>query len=80
MASPGMRLGLWSVVVAHIVFSISYVAIIVRARLAGMDPALEEAGADLGAAPAQVFLRVTLPLLVPGIIAFRLAGLHAFAG
>lgn len=63
------RLSLWTIVIAHIVFSVSYVAIIVRARLAGIDQTLEEAAADLGASPIAAFFRVTLPLLMPGIIA-----------
>lgn len=71
----GLRLGLWSVVAAHVVFSVPYVAIVVRSRLAGMDRSLEEAAADLGASPAQAFRRVTLPQLMPGVIA---AGLLVF--
>lgn len=62
------RLGLWSVIVAHVAFSIPYVAIVVRARLAGFDRSLEEASMDLGAGPIQTFFRVTLPLLLPGIV------------
>src|SRR5262249_52981334 len=50
----------------------SYVAIVVRARLAGIDPALEEAARDLGAGPISTFFRVTLPLILPGIIAAAL--------
>jgi spermidine/putrescine transport system permease protein len=63
------RLSLWTVVIAHIVFSISYVAIVVRARLSGFDRSLEEAALDLGARPLQTFWRVTLPLIAPGIVA-----------
>jgi spermidine/putrescine transport system permease protein len=63
------RLSLWTVVIAHIVFSISYVAIVVRARLSGFDRSLEEAALDLGARPVQTFWRVTLPLIAPGIVA-----------
>jgi spermidine/putrescine transport system permease protein len=68
----GMRLSLWTVVIAHVVFSISYVAIVVRARLSGLDPSLEEAARDLGAGPFETFRRVTLPLLLPGIAASAL--------
>lgn len=63
------RLGLTTVILAHIAFSISYVAIVVRARMAGFDRSLEEASMDLGAGPFQTFWRVTLPVLLPGILA-----------
>jgi spermidine/putrescine transport system permease protein len=64
----GFRLSLTTVVIAHVVFSISYVAIVVRARLSGFDRSLEEAALDLGARPVQTFFRVTLPLILPGIV------------
>jgi spermidine/putrescine transport system permease protein len=64
----GLRLSLLTVVIAHVVFSISYVAIVVRARLSGFDRSLEEAALDLGARPRQTFWRVTLPLILPGIV------------
>ena len=67
-----MRLSLWTVVIAHVVFSVSYVAIVVRARLSGLDPSLEEAARDLGAGPFETFRRVTLPLILPGIVASAL--------
>lgn len=67
-----MRLSLWTVVIAHVVFCVSYVAIVVRARLAGLDPSLEEAARDLGAGPFETFRRVTLPLILPGVIASAL--------
>jgi spermidine/putrescine transport system permease protein len=67
-----LRLSLWTVVIAHVVFSVSYVALVVRARLAGLDPALEEAARDLGAGPFETFRRVTLPLALPGIVASAL--------
>jgi spermidine/putrescine transport system permease protein len=63
------RLSLWTVVIAHVVFCVSYVAIVVRARLSGFDRSLEEAALDLGARPLQTFWRVTLPLITPGIVA-----------
>lgn len=64
----GLRLSLTTVVLAHVVFSVSYVAIVVRARLSGFDRSLEEAALDLGARPVQTFWRVTLPLILPGIV------------
>jgi spermidine/putrescine transport system permease protein len=64
-----LRLSLGTVVIAHVGFCLSYVAIVVRARLAGFDRALEEAAADLGAPAWDVFRRVTLPLIAPGILA-----------
>ena len=67
-----LHLSLWTVVIAHVVFSVSYVAIVVRARLAGLDPALEEAARDLGANSFETFRRVTLPLAAPGILASAL--------
>jgi len=69
-------LGFWTIVIAHIMFSLSYVVVTVKARLAGMDPTLEKAAADLYATPLQTFRRVTLPLVLPGILA---AALLAFA-
>ena len=68
----GVERGLWTIIVAHIMFCISFVVVTVRARVASLDPALEEAGRDLYASPAQVFWRVTLPLLMPGILAAAL--------
>jgi spermidine/putrescine transport system permease protein len=67
--AAAFRLSLATVVIAHIVFCISYVAIVVRARLSGFDRSLEEAALDLGARPLQTFWRVTLPLIAPGIVA-----------
>jgi spermidine/putrescine transport system permease protein len=64
-----LRLSLLTVLIAHVVFSISYVAVVVRARLAGLDPALPEAARDLGAGAWEVLRRVTLPLALPGIAA-----------
>lgn len=61
------RLGMHTVVLAHVMFSVVYVVTVVLARLRTMDPSLEEAAMDLGASPWQAFRRVTLPLLAPGI-------------
>jgi len=62
-------LGLASVALAHIAFCIGFVAIVVRARLAGMDESLTEAARDCGATPWNAFRHVTLPLIMPGVIA-----------
>ena len=64
-----LTLGLWSIALAHIAFCIGFVAIVVRARLAGMDDSLVEAARDLGATPFRAFRLVTLPLIMPGVIA-----------
>ena len=62
-------LSLLTVILAHTTFCIGFVAIVVRARLAGMDDGIFEAARDLGATPWQTFRRVTLPLIMPGVIA-----------
>jgi len=62
-------LGLVSVMLAHIAFCIGFVAIVVRSRLAGMDESLTEAARDCGATPLEAFRYVTLPLIMPGVIA-----------
>lgn len=62
-----LALGFGTIIIAHVAFNISYVAIVVRARLAGMDRTLEEAAQDLGATPWQSFYHITLPLISPGI-------------
>jgi spermidine/putrescine transport system permease protein len=64
-----LTLGLVSVALAHIAFCIGFVAIVVRARLSGMDESLVEAARDCGASPVQAFTHVTLPLIMPGVIA-----------
>ena len=62
-------LGLLSVALAHIAFCVGFVAIVVRARLAGMDESLTEAARDCGATPWLAFRHGTLPLIMPGVIA-----------
>jgi spermidine/putrescine transport system permease protein len=74
-ASP-FKLGFWTIAIAHIMFDISFVVVTVKARLQGLDPRLEQAAMDLYATPAQTLRRVTLPLVMPGIVA---AALLAFA-
>jgi spermidine/putrescine transport system permease protein len=65
----GVTLGLHSVLLAHVVFSTAFVAAVVRARLGHVDRSLEEASRDLGATQTTTFLRITLPSLLPGVIA-----------
>jgi len=67
--------GLWKIMVAHVVFNASVVALIVRARFVGMGQTHEEASYDLGAGPVKTFIQVTLPRLAPAILA---GGLLAF--
>lgn len=64
-----LELGLMTVIIAHIGFCMGFVAIVVRARMAGMDDSLVEAARDLGASPLKAFRLVTLPQIMPGIIA-----------
>lgn len=64
-----LTLGLLSVLIAHITFCVGFVAIVVRARLAGMDESIFEAARDLGATPWQTFRLVTFPLIMPAVIA-----------
>ncbi len=64
-----LTLGLASIMLAHITFSIGFVAVVVRARLAGMDKSMFEAARDLGATPWQTFRYVTFPLILPGVVA-----------
>ena len=63
-----VQLGFTTVTIAHVTFCFPFVMIAVRARLAGLDPALEEAAMDLGATPFQAFVRVIVPYLMPAIV------------
>ena len=72
----GVALGFTTLLIAHVMFSISFVVVVVRSRLIGFDRSIEEAAADLGASPLQTFRYITLPLLAPGVLA---AALLAFA-
>jgi spermidine/putrescine transport system permease protein len=65
----GTALGFWTIVLAHIMFCISFVVVTVRARLVGFDRHVEEAAMDLGANEYVTFFKVTLPLIAPGILA-----------
>lgn len=70
--TAGIPKGMGTIILAHAMFCLSFVVVTVRARVASLDPALEEAGRDLYGSPAQVFWRVTFPLLLPGIVAAAL--------
>lgn len=65
----GWATGYTTIVLAHIAFQVSFIAMTVRARVRGFDWTLEDASMDLGASPTRTFFRVTLPLIVPGIVA-----------
>lgn len=69
-------LGFWTVFIAHVMFCISFVVVTVKARLASLDPRLEQAAMDLYASEREAFRRITLPLVMPGIAA---AALLAFS-
>jgi len=61
--------GYWTIVIAHITFSMAYVAVVVQARLVSFDGSIEEAALDLGASPLRAFFEITLPLIAPALIA-----------
>jgi len=65
----GIRLGLLTIALSHIAFCIPFVALVVRARLHGFDKSIEEAAMDLGANEITTFWRVTLPTIMPGVMA-----------
>ncbi|MBD2151776.1 ABC transporter permease [Pseudanabaena sp. FACHB-1277] len=67
-AAIKLPLSLATIVIAHIVFCLAYVTVVVSSRLSNIDPKLEEAALDLGATPIQAFTRVLLPQLLPGIV------------
>jgi len=69
LAYIAIPLSIGTVIAAHVVFCIAYIAIVVSTRLANLNPFLEEAALDLGATPVQAFVKVLLPQLLPGIIA-----------
>jgi putrescine transport system permease protein len=60
--------GIATITIAHITFTMAYVTVVVQSRLAGFDDSLEEAALDLGARPAKVFFRITVPLILPAIL------------
>ena len=81
---PGCPTSAWAwgwatVIVSHIAFSVPFVTLTVRTRLHSFDQSVEEAAADLGANEWTTFRRVTFPLIAPGVLAGRDAGVHAVA-
>ncbi len=69
LAAFAIPLSIWTIVAAHVVFCLAYIALVVSFRLTNLDPHLEEAALDLGATPVQAFLKVLLPQLMPAIVA-----------
>lgn len=67
LVSVGISLSIWTIIAAHIVFCLAYIAVVVSTRLTGLNPHLEEAALDLGATPFQAFVKVLLPQLMPAI-------------
>jgi spermidine/putrescine transport system permease protein len=65
----GAPRGYWTIVIAHVMFSLAFVAVTVRARVVGLDPSIEEAAQDLGADSFTRFRLVTLPMIMPGVMA-----------
>ncbi len=72
--------GVLTITIAHITFAMAYVTVVVQSRLAGFDDSLEEAALDLGARPAKVFFRITLPLILPADRVRLAARVHAVLG
>ena len=68
MQKLGIPLGLWAIIVGHVVFNSAYATVIIQARFATLGMSLEQAAADLGASPWRVFRRVTMPLLRPAVL------------
>ncbi len=73
--SLAFPMGFWTILIAHITFNLAYAVVTLRARLSGMGTAYEQAAGDLGARPLGGFFRITLPLLMPGIVASFLLAL-----
>jgi spermidine/putrescine transport system permease protein len=73
--NQGVSRGFWTIVIAHTMFCLSFVALTVKARLRGLDWSLEDAAADLGSPPLRTFFTITFPLIVPGISAAFLLSL-----
>ncbi|MEI7546765.1 MAG: ABC transporter permease [Actinomycetota bacterium] len=67
--NEGVSRGFWTIVIAHTMFCVSFVALTVKARIRGIDWSLEDAAADLGSGPLRTFRKITLPIITPGIAA-----------
>jgi spermidine/putrescine transport system permease protein len=67
--NQGVNRGFWTIVIAHTMFCVSFVALTVKARIRGLDWSLEDAAADLGSPPLRTFYKITMPMIVPGIAA-----------
>ncbi|MBH0238276.1 ABC transporter permease [Methylobrevis albus] len=65
----GLARGFWTVIIAHVTFAMCYVAVVVQSRLVTFDQSMEEAAQDLGCPPVKTFFQITLPLILPGVIA-----------
>ena len=74
--AANIQRGYLTILLAHVMFSIAFVVVTVRARMSGLDPALEEAARDLGAGPITTFFRITVPMIMPGMLS---GGLLVFA-
>ncbi|KZM51655.1 ABC transporter permease [Labrenzia sp. OB1] len=61
--------GFWTVILAHTTFAMCYVAVVVQSRLVGFDKSIEEAAEDLGCPPVKTFFQITLPIILPGVVA-----------
>ena len=72
-----LTFGMLTLVIAHTTFCVPYIFMTVRARLAGMEPQIEEAARDLGASEAQVFFDITLPAILPAILSGALLSFAA---
>lgn len=73
--NQGVSRGFWTIVVAHTMFCISFVALTVKARIRGLDWSLEDAAADLGSPPMRTFFKITMPMILPGVAAAFLLSL-----
>ncbi|MEM9205267.1 MAG: ABC transporter permease subunit [Pseudomonadota bacterium] len=65
----GFARGFWTVLIAHVTFSMCYVAVVVQSRLVSFDRSIEEAAQDLGCPPAKSFFQITLPMILPAVVA-----------